>query len=207
MSETSAEVAYDAYRDGVTTSDASARVQRVPVPVASPGSCLLCGKSKHPEGFAFFGIDFEFYGTLYFCADCGGDIANCFGWMEPNRVSSILAEHDQVIKENVILGQQVEALEQAVDALTRYRSASDDLTSLIIAPSVVAGIVTPDAITEQRSDGSSGSESSEQPSNESDVNQSADEQGPVSVPADASNEPASSSGGSYLDVISDLGLE
>lgn len=207
MTETS--VAQQVYESGVTTSDASARVQRVPVPVASPGSCLLCGKHSHPQGFVFFSnVDFEFYGTLYFCADCVGDIANCFGWMEPDRVNAILAEHAVVLQENEILGRQITELEQAVDALTRYRSSSNDLINVITAAPVEQGVVTSDAEPEQRSDGSSEPEPSEQPGNESDVSEPVNEQGTDDVSSTTGGESGSvSTGGSYLDVISELGLE
>src|SRR4051794_37419599 len=121
MSETTS-ASNTAYFVGVTTSDASARVQRVPVPVASPGACILCGKYHHPDGFAFFGIEFEFYRSLYFCTDCTGDIANTFGWLPPDKVEALIAERDEAVQENVTLGFKIQYLEETVDSLVKYRS-------------------------------------------------------------------------------------
>jgi hypothetical protein len=48
-----------------TTSDntanaVEAKVQLVPVPNASPGKSVGCGKYEHPKGFAWPHLDFEF---------------------------------------------------------------------------------------------------------------------------------------------------
>lgn len=73
-----------------TSVSPSARVQIVPAPIVSPGNCGLCGKSQHPAGFADPRLDFEFYGTLYFCADCVGDFARTFGFIDESQYQHLL---------------------------------------------------------------------------------------------------------------------
>ena len=99
----------------------SARVQRIPNPIASPGQCGICGKNEHPEGFADARLDFEFYGTLIFCRDCAGEIASVFGYHAPE---DLIALREQVEDQNAELNtlrQAILGLESAVDGLTNYR--------------------------------------------------------------------------------------
>lgn len=98
-------------------SDPSARVVRLASPVASPGHCVICGKTSHPEGFADARLDFEFYGTAYFCADCVGDYARLFGYASPNEVTR-LREH--IVLQDAELNtlrQANSGLESTVDSL------------------------------------------------------------------------------------------
>lgn len=201
-----------AFFEGVTTSDASARVQKVPVPVASPGACILCGKYTHPEGFAFFGLEFEFYGTLYFCGDCVGDIASTFGWLPPDRVTALLAEHEDVLQENINLGDKVKFLEEAVDSLTKYRAVGDNNFVATIA-SIVEQVESPtDEQPELEFTPSTESSVNEQSSDESDVSEPVSEQGTDDVPSTTGDESTSSElsgpkpSGGYLDIISEFDL-
>lgn len=99
--------------------DPSARITRVDVLRASPGCCAICGKSDHPEGFAATdNFDFEFYGTVYFCADCVGDYARVFGYKSPSELDDLLEKYTQQAEELKILRQAVVLLENAVDNLT-----------------------------------------------------------------------------------------
>lgn len=75
---------------GVSTNEAARRVQAIPAPIVSPGNCGICGKHEHPDGFADARLDFEFYGTLYFCADCVGEFARAFGWINETQYQSLL---------------------------------------------------------------------------------------------------------------------
>lgn len=115
------------------TSPLDARVRLIPVPVASPGSCVICGKSEHPKGFIDPRLDFEFHGTLYFCADCGGEIANVLGFISPEQAIMLAKrvqelEHELSIHRDALLN-----LESAVENLTSYRmlrNATDDSSSV-----------------------------------------------------------------------------
>lgn len=99
------------------TDDPSARVQRIPTPIASPGSCAICGKNEHPEGFADARLDFEFYGTFYLCGDCVGDYARLFGYVSSEDLSVMRAEHDAMNSELNTLRQAILGLESTVDNL------------------------------------------------------------------------------------------
>lgn len=103
----------------VDTSDtsASARVTRISSPIASPGNCGLCGTATHEQGFADPRLDFEFYGTLYFCADCCGEFASLFGFLSPGQVVEL---RDHIAAQDLELNtlrQAVLGLEATVDGL------------------------------------------------------------------------------------------
>lgn len=98
-----------------------ARVRIIPVPIASPGHCVICGKHEHEKGFIDPRLDFEFYGTFYLCADCGGEFANVLGYISPEQAIMLAKrvqqlEHDLEIHREALLN-----LESAVEHLTDYR--------------------------------------------------------------------------------------
>lgn len=95
----------------------SARIVRVDAPVASPGHCGICGKSEHPDGFADARLDFEFYGTLYFCADCVGEYARLFNYMSPKDYEAMRTHIEAQGVELNTLRQAVLGLESTVDSL------------------------------------------------------------------------------------------
>jgi hypothetical protein len=102
--------------------DHSARIKRISAPVASPGKCAICGKPKHPQGFAATdNFDFEFYGTVYFCYDCIGDYARIFGFMSREEIEDLLARLTNQTEELKILRASVVNLETIVDAYTSLR--------------------------------------------------------------------------------------
>lgn len=114
--------------------DQSARITRVPVPIASPGNCAICGKNEHPKGFAATdNFDFEFYGTVYFCADCVGDYARVFGYMSREEISDLIEKQKRTDEELTILRESVVNLENILDAYSKLRSGSDipDYRSII----------------------------------------------------------------------------
>jgi hypothetical protein len=105
-----------------TYGDPAARITRISHPVATPGKCAICGKNKHPEGFAATdNFDFEFYGTVYFCADCVGDYARVFGFMSRDQVEDVLAQLQAQKEELEVLRHSVVNLESIVDAYSNLR--------------------------------------------------------------------------------------
>lgn len=105
--------------------DTSARVKRIPAPIASPGCCGLCGKVSHDRGFASTdNFDFEFYGTLYFCYDCVGDYARTFGYMSREEVTNLLEELKSQRAELDVLRESVVNLESILDAYSNLRPNS-----------------------------------------------------------------------------------
>jgi len=170
------------------TNPAAARVQVIPAPIASPGNCILCGKSQHDEGFADARLDFEFYGTLYLCADCVGDFARAFGYISP--------------KDAVILAQRVKYLEQELethrDALLALESSVEELTNYRMLRSVITDTNNDDSMDESNSDSTSqGNETSSgsiitlpkrTAETESDISESNSEPGPNDVPGSTSDD-------------------
>lgn len=97
--------------------DPSARVTRIDAPIASPGSCAICGKNSHPQGFADARLDFEFFGTFYLCADCVGEYARLFGYVSSDDLATLRAHLDAQNTELHTLRQAVLGLESTVDGL------------------------------------------------------------------------------------------
>lgn len=95
----------------------SARIVRVASPEMSPGQCGVCGTSTDEQGFAYFGLDFEFYGNLYFCSSCSGETARLFGYQSPTELDSMRETLDAQNAELNTLRQAVLGLESAVDTL------------------------------------------------------------------------------------------
>ena len=107
----------------------SGRVQVIPVPIASPGQCGICGKSSHVKGFVDPRLDFEFYGTLIFCYDCAGDMASVFGYQSADALELMRQHIDEQNDELNTLRQAVLGLESAVEGLTNYRDLRGIATS------------------------------------------------------------------------------
>lgn len=152
----------------VTTNPAAARVQLIAVPIASPGACVLCGKNEHEKGFADPRLDFEFYGTLYLCADCVGDFASLFGWISPDQAILLARRCDYLEKELETHREALLLLESGLEQITSYRmlrsaipdsSSSDDLDATTSGnseesnDSVSASVIQfPDTVTTSESD-------------------------------------------------------
>jgi hypothetical protein len=98
----------------------AARIKFLPIPQATPGQCGICGKGQDARGFADPGLDFEFWGTLIFCADCAGQIAAVFGFISVSDYEDILAERDTAQLELRETKGQLEKLRSVVDNLNSY---------------------------------------------------------------------------------------
>ena len=105
----------------------SGRVQRIASPIASPGQCGMCGKASHEKGFADARLDFEFFGTLIFCADCAGDLSSVFGYVSPEDLVAMREMIDAQNDELNTLRQAVLGLESAVDGLSSYNASRERL--------------------------------------------------------------------------------
>lgn len=114
-----------------TFSDPAARITRISRPVASPAQCAICGKDSHPLGFAATdNFDFEFYGTVYFCADCIGDYARVFGFMSRDEIQNVLDKLAIQEAELKVLRSSIINLESIVDAYSSLRGVKpSDLPS------------------------------------------------------------------------------
>jgi hypothetical protein len=62
-------------------------------------------------------LDFEFYGTVYFCADCVGDYARAFGFISPVELEQIRNVVDAQALELRTLRAAILGMEATVDGL------------------------------------------------------------------------------------------
>lgn len=115
----------------------SARVQRIPVPVASPGVCAVCGTHQHELGFADARLDFEFYGTMYLCGGCAGEYAALFGWISPKAYGDLAERVRAQETELATLRQAVLLLESSVEQLSAYRNLVGAATIAVSSSGVV----------------------------------------------------------------------
>lgn len=99
----------------------SGRVSWLAHPVESPGQCGVCGKPRHEKGFVFFGMHFEFYGTLILCYDCVGEIAAVFDYIAPENLADLREHMSLQDTELNTLRQAILGLESAVEGLTNFR--------------------------------------------------------------------------------------
>lgn len=167
---------------------AAARVQLLEAPVVSPGMCILCGKSEHPDGFADPRLDFEYYGTLYLCGDCVGDFARLFGWLHPMQARALAMKYDELSKELEIHREALLNLEASVEHLTNYRMLRSTITGTEFSDGMDTTPISSDSETTDAPSGSIIEFPGADSSAESDVSEPAPEQGPNDVPEPGSNE-------------------
>ena len=174
----------------VTTNPAAARVQRVAAPIASPGSCAICGKSEHEKGFADPRLDFEFYGTFYLCADCVGDFATLFGWIAPDQAIALAKRCDYLEGELNIHREALLNLESSVEYLTNYRMLRSTIPDSDSSDSVGEPITKSESEVDEAVSGSVIEFPSATTEAESDVSELATEQGSNDVPSTTGDEPS-----------------
>lgn len=97
-----------------------ARIILLERPAASPGCCIICGKSEHPVGFAEAGLDVEFYGAINFCGDCAGDMARLFGFIGPVDYQALCDSNAALQLENEGYEARLSALGAVENAITGY---------------------------------------------------------------------------------------
>jgi hypothetical protein len=170
-----------------TSESGEARVQLIPVPIASPGKCVICGKYEHPKGFADSRLDFEFYGTVYFCADCAGEFANLFGYISPDQAILLARRIQELEEENELLKSSLENLESAVEHLTNYRMLRNTVSDASSSTSVSSTADEAPEINDEASGGEVVNFPGPIAQTESDVNESVSEQGPNDVPSNTSS--------------------
>lgn len=171
-----------------TTAAESARVQLIPVPIASPGACAMCGKSEHPKGFADPNLMFEFYGSFYICGDCVSDFANLFGYISPEQ-AIMLARRVAYLEEQLQIHRDaLLALESSVDNLTNYRMLRSVITDPDADASVSGATDEASEINNEAAGGTVIELSTRVNETESVLNESASQQGPNDVPSNSGDE-------------------
>lgn len=67
----------------------------------APNKCANCSFSGREPGryFIDFGVDLEFYGTIYLCTGCFAECANILGWISPERADKLLLRDAELTAE------------------------------------------------------------------------------------------------------------
>ncbi len=97
-------------------------------PVASPGSCTICGYASRERRYLDPRLDFEFYGSVIFCELCIISMGQEFGLISPDKVAEIEARLENAQTELIKLGAVAAAMEDfrvAIGAVTGEGSVSD----------------------------------------------------------------------------------
>ncbi len=141
-------------------------------PNALPGKCAVCGYAASGDTnqpldhrkYVDFGLDIDYYGTVYFCTDCVNELAKQLGYLLPE-------DADEIAAENVALHSELARLSVGLNAIN---SVADALTGAgWIIPGIDGNITEGESVTEEAaSDGSTA---------DSEPTESVDESGPDDV--------------------------
>lgn len=82
------------------------RVQVIKTPIASPGTCVLCGTSgDEKRTFIDFGKQLDWYGAIYFCNECIREVSLAIGYIPVdgfdqlhNDYRKLSIEYDQLVE-------------------------------------------------------------------------------------------------------------
>lgn len=99
----------------------SARVQFAQITRTAPGQCALCGNGQCEAGFIDTGLDFEFWGRVYFCANCALEISAVFGFISPDEYADLEAELNIAKFELKNMTEKTMNLEKALAGLSSIR--------------------------------------------------------------------------------------
>lgn len=79
----------------------SGRVQILDRPLALPGKCIICGASDNDDGREYIdvGFEIEYYGVVYFCTHCFGEIALASGFTRIKNLEDLSKDYSGLIGE------------------------------------------------------------------------------------------------------------
>jgi hypothetical protein len=102
----------------------------------APNKCANCSFSGREPGryFIDFGVDLEFYGTVYLCTSCFAECANIIGWISP-------AEADRLKLRDAELTDEITRLKEFE---TKYVSDVVAETNVLTSP-IESGSIDSDA--------------------------------------------------------------
>lgn len=96
------------------------RFARVEIPPMSPAQCKICGTATRGP-FVDLKYAEDYYGSVYYCFDCAGEIASIVGYVPPSK-------HDEIVTRNMQLEHD---LAEAELALTKAKGLSGFLDDII----------------------------------------------------------------------------
>lgn len=81
-----------------------------------------CGSATR-QRYIDTGLQFEFYGAVFICDLCLGEMARLLGFLEPDNVQALKDRLEEALNDNYLLTRQVDGLRMAVDGLSLARGA------------------------------------------------------------------------------------
>lgn len=136
--------------------DPSGRFQRVAAgEMVLPAQCAVCGKTYQEEGFVDTKLDYDFYGVVYFCADCAFELTTVFPEAPYHAMRARILQLEELL---VAKDAEIKALNGAIDGLNTLaaiRTAdSYNPPSSVLSEEPVTAIEDADAILARLSEGS-----------------------------------------------------
>ncbi len=101
----------------------SGRFAIVEVPSALPGSCKCCG-SASKKFYIDTGTQEEFYGAVYYCNDCMGEMAELAGYVTPIANLKIVEMLEELLAEREDTLTKVEEVINAVSNGLKFDNPS-----------------------------------------------------------------------------------
>lgn len=124
------------------TSTAQGRYYLVERPQASPGCCTICGYSGPDRSYLDPRLDFEFYGSVYFCNECMASMAEMMGFIEPAAARTLELRVQEAERELIHLRAAALAVEDFKRAIGVAVGANVDAPSLLYSnESVVSHVI------------------------------------------------------------------
>ncbi len=126
-------------------SQATGRFTILDHPVASPGHCATCGYSNNDRKYVDLRLDFEFYGTVVFCVECVGAMAQLFDFLKPAQTLALEARVEEAERECIQLRAAVAAFGDfgaAIAAVNFSDSFGGSVGTLTSSPSAEPGRIT-----------------------------------------------------------------
>ncbi len=99
-------------------SEATGRFTLLDHPVASPGHCATCGYSSNDRKYVDLQLHTEFDGTIIFCTECVGAMAQLFDFIKPAQALALEARVEEAEREAIKLRAAVAAFGDFSAAVT-----------------------------------------------------------------------------------------
>lgn len=94
------------------------RIKVLDIPVAAPGTCILCGTAGIDDRkFVDFGKTVDWIGVIYFCTECISEVARAVGWVPVAEFDKLLQELKKVQADKGIVEAKYSGVTSALDTL------------------------------------------------------------------------------------------
>ncbi len=127
-------------------SQATGRFTILDHPVASPGHCATCGYSNNDRKYVDLRLDFEFYGTVVFCVECVGAMAQLLDFLKPAQAFALEARVEEAERECIQLRAAVAAFGDFGAAIAAVNFGDSSNSSTWGAPVSVGSNAVTDSV-------------------------------------------------------------